>query len=114
MRPLGASAQDVIAGIGPAISPTAYQVGEQVADAAQQAFGQRAGSLLRPVVPGQWTFDLWAANRQTLREAGVPDRQIHLSAMPTGPDPGLFFSHRAEQPGGRFALVARLAPGRQG
>jgi hypothetical protein len=114
MRPLGASAQNVIAGIGPAISPTAYQVGEQVTAAAREAFGPRADALLRPAGPGHWTFDLWAANRQTLHEAGVPEHQIHLAAMPTGPDPGLFFSHRAEQPGGRFALVARLAPGRQG
>jgi polyphenol oxidase len=108
MRSLGASAHNVIAGIGPAISPGAYRVGQQVADAAGEAFGRRAGPLLRPAGPGQWLFDLWAANRQTLRDAGVPDGQIHLAAMPTGPDPGLFFSHRAEQPCGRFALVARL------
>jgi purine-nucleoside/S-methyl-5'-thioadenosine phosphorylase / adenosine deaminase len=111
MRSLGASAQNVIAGIGPAISPAAYQVGEQVATAAREAFGQQADALLRPAGPGQWTFDLWAANRRTLRAAGVPDSQIHLAAMPTGPGPGMFFSHRAEQPCGRFALVARLTPG---
>jgi polyphenol oxidase len=109
MRPLGASAQNVIAGIGPAISPGAYRVGQQVAGAAREAFGQQADPLLRPAGPGQWLFDLWAANRQTLRDAGVPDSQIHLAATPTGPDPGMFFSHRAEQPCGRFALVARLA-----
>jgi hypothetical protein len=40
----------------------------------------------------------------------VPDGQIHVAATPTGPDPGLFFSHRAERPCGRFALAARLHP----
>ena len=109
MRSLGASAHSMVAGIGPAISPTAYQVGDQVTTAARQAFGQQADGLLKPAGPGRWTFDLWAANRLTLRTAGVPDSQIHLAAAPTGPGPGLFFSHRAEQPCGRFALVARLA-----
>jgi YfiH family protein len=111
MCSLGADARSVIAGIGPAVSPTAYQVGEPVASAARQAFGEQAGTLLAPAGPGQWLFDLWAANRHTLRMAGVPDTQIHLAATPTGPGPGLFFSHRAEQPCGRFALVARLDPG---
>ncbi len=108
MHSLGTRPADVIAGIGPAIAPDAYQVGEEVAGAARQAFGQQADVLLRPAGPGQWMFDLWAANRQTLRTAGVPDGQIHLAATPTGADPGLFFSHRAERPCGRFALAARL------
>lgn len=111
MRSLGTRTGDVIAGIGPAIAPDAYQVGAQVADAARQAFGDQAGTLLRPAGPGRWRLDLWAANRHTLRAAGVPDAQIHLAATPTGPGPGLFFSHRAERPCGRFALAARLDAG---
>jgi len=81
-----------------------------VAGAARDAFGQRAQALLRPAGPGRWLFDIPAANRHTLRTAGVPDSQIHVAATPTGPGPGLFFSHRAERPCGRFALAARLEP----
>ena len=82
----------------------------------RDAFGQQAH---RPCCgrtppagqsPGRWLFDLPAANRHALRAAGVPDSQIHLAATPTGPGPGLFFSHRAERPCGRFALVASLEP----
>jgi hypothetical protein len=110
MRSLGTRPRDVLAGIGPSIAPGAYQVGEEVADAARDAFGERAQTLLRPAGPGRWLFDLPAANRRALRTGGVPDSQIHTAATPTGPDPGLFFSHRAERPCGRFALAARLEP----
>ena len=87
-----------------------------MAAAARDAFGQQAQALLRPDAaggPGRWLFDLPAANRHVLRAAGVPDSQIHVAATPTGPDPGLFFSHRAERPCGRFALAARLEPREQ-
>ncbi|HEX7266416.1 MAG TPA: peptidoglycan editing factor PgeF [Streptosporangiaceae bacterium] len=108
MRSLGTRPRDVIAGIGPSIAPGSYQVGEEVAGAARDAFGQRAQTLLRPAGPGRWLVALPAANRHALRTAGVPDSQIHLAATPTEPDPGQFFSHRAERPCGRFALAAKL------
>ena len=116
MRSLGARPEDVVAGIGPSVAAGSYQVGEEVAGAARDAFGQQAQALLRPAPaggPGQWLFDLPAANRHVLRTAGVPDGQIHVAATPTGPGPGLFFSHRAERPCGRFALAARLEPREQ-
>jgi YfiH family protein len=113
MRSLGTRPRDVIAGIGPSVAPGSYQVGEEVASAAREAFGERARALLRAAGPERWLFDLPAANRHALRAAGVPDSQIHVAAIPTGPGPGLFFSHRAERPCGRFALAARLDPERQ-
>jgi YfiH family protein len=108
METLGARPADVRAGIGPAIGPDRYQVGAEVADAARSAFGPRP--FLRPDGTGAWLFDLWAANRSLLREAGVPDRNIHVAGVPTGPDPGLFFSDRTARPCGRFAALARLCP----
>jgi hypothetical protein len=129
MGSLGTRPEDVIAGIGPSVAAGSYQVGEEVAGAARDAFGEeevagaardafgrQAQALLRPAAgggPGQWLFDLPAANRHVLRAAGVPDGQIHVTATPTGPGPGLFFSHRAERPCGRFALAARLEPREQ-
>jgi YfiH family protein len=113
MGSLGTQPEDVIAGIGPAIAPGSYPVGGDVAAAARDAFGEHAPALLRPDAtggPGRWLFDLPAANGHVLRAAGVPDGQIHVAAMPTGPGPGLFFSHRAERPCGRFALAAQLEP----
>jgi polyphenol oxidase len=71
-----------------------------------------------PAAPGRWLLDLWSANRLVLREAGLPDRQIHITELPTGPtgpdSPGVFFSDREARPCGRLALVARLrAPGQE-
>lgn len=111
MQSLGSRPQDVIAGIGPAIGPAAYQIGPEVAGEVRRAFGAGADALLGPGDGGTARLDLWAANRLALREAGVPDQQIHTAAVPTGPGTGRFFSHRAERPCGRFALIARLVPG---
>jgi polyphenol oxidase len=101
---------------GEEMAATARDTFAEVAGAARDDSGQQAQALLRPAPgggPGQWLFDLPAANRHVLRAAGVPDGQIHVVATPTGPDPGLFFSHRAERPCGRFALAARLEPREQ-
>ncbi len=108
MSSLGARAANVIAGIGPAIPPGRYQVGDEVAAAARESLGSQAQEVIRPDGTGKWLFDLWTANRLLLQEAGVPERNIQLAAVPTGSDPGLFFSDRAARPCGRFAAVARL------
>jgi polyphenol oxidase len=107
MTGLGANPSRILAGVGPAIAPDRYQVGDEVADAARATFGGDATGVVRPDGTGRWLFDLWEANRRQLRAAGVPDANIHVADVPTGGD-GPFFSHRSEQPCGRFAAVARL------
>jgi YfiH family protein len=120
MRGLGSRPSDVVAGLGPAIAGDRYQVGPDVHEAVTAAFGAAAAAFLQPdrrpgadpkVPKGQdrWLLDLSAANRHALREAGVPDAQIHASTIPTGT--GAFFSDRAARPCGRLALVAKLSPG---
>jgi YfiH family protein len=104
MAGLGARPEHVIAGVGPAIGPR-YQVGDEVAQAARESFGEQAALVLRPDGTGRWLFDLWAANHLILTEEGVADQRIHLAAVSTGAD---FFSDRAARPCGRFAAIARL------
>jgi polyphenol oxidase len=132
MTSLGSRPSDVIAGLGPAVSPARYQVGPDVHQAVTHAFGPDAPAFIRPdpnapknpdgpanpdptSSPGtsqRWRLDLWAANRHVLREAGLPDHQIHTTDLPTGLiDPtgrSYFFSDRVARPCGRLALVARL------
>jgi polyphenol oxidase len=119
MASLGADPAAIIAGVGPAVAAARYQVSTEVANAAAQAFPDQLAEVLQPAGPdhpGQWRFDLWAANRLVLRDAGLPDASIHIADVPTGPPrtdhhrPAdlSFFSHRAEQPCGRFAAIARL------
>jgi YfiH family protein len=108
MRGFGSDPADVVAGIGPAVAPDRYQVGAEVVEQAEAAFGSRVGQVVRTDGSGRWTFDLWRANAIQLADAGVPESQVHVAALPTGPGTP-FFSHRFEGPCGRFAAVARLA-----
>lgn len=104
---LGADPGRLRVGIGPTISAARYQVGEDVADAARACFGGDVDDLLRPDGTGRWTFDLDAANRRVLAEAGVDPAHVEARAGGTGPGTP-YFSDRAERPCGRFALLARL------
>jgi YfiH family protein len=105
----GARPDRILAGIGPALPFERNQVGSEVADAARTAFGPSADALLVPDdEPGKWRFDLWGANAWLLQHCGVPGGQVAIARVPTGPG-GEFFSHRAEQPCGRFALLAAIA-----
>jgi polyphenol oxidase len=109
MRTLGASTENVIAGVGPAISPDRYQVGEDVVDAVRRGLGAAAAKAIRPDGTGKWLLDLWAANRVVLLEAVLADEHINVAAIPTGAaGNNLFFSDREVRPCGRLALVARL------
>jgi purine-nucleoside/S-methyl-5'-thioadenosine phosphorylase / adenosine deaminase len=111
MRALGASPENMIAGLGPAISPGRYQVDDDVVQAAKEGLGSAAAEVIRPDGTGKWLFDLWAANRIVLGDAGLADDQVHVAAIPTGSSgDGLFFSDREARPCGRFAVVARLRP----
>jgi polyphenol oxidase len=85
MGTLGTRPAAVLAGVGPAIAPDRYQVGDEVAEQVRAAFGGDAAGLLSPDGTGRWLLDLWAANRRALIEAGVPDQQVQVAAVPTGP-----------------------------
>jgi copper oxidase (laccase) domain-containing protein len=126
MQGLGARPGRIQAAIGPAVAADRYQVGPEVAAAAERFFGGNTSGILRPDGSGRWLFDLPAANRRVIRESGVPDSQIAGSGLSTAsqaaarpgmtgpgmtsPGPELFFSDRAARPCGRFAAVARLRP----
>lgn len=97
---------DIIAGIGPAIGPCCYEVGQEVADAANDAFPHTPGVLARQP-NGRWHFDMWAANRSQLEEMGV--RQIETAGICTACHTDEWFSHRAEGgQTGRFAAALGL------
>lgn len=106
---LGAEPARIVAGIGPAVTADRYQVGDEVAEAARECFAGDIDGIVRPDGRGRWTFDLWAANHRVLLDAGVHPGNVEISTVGTGPGTP-FFSHRAEQPCGRFGAVARLHP----
>ena len=81
----GCRPAEMIAAIGPSIGPCCYEVGEDVIDAVHAAFDRPAELLLNRngsgPLSGRAHFDLWAANRRWLAEAGV--RQIEAAEICT-------------------------------
>lgn len=113
---LGAQTERLVACIGPAVAPRRYEVGAEVAQAARVVFGHDSAILVpagETDGPPRWTFDLPAANRQVLLDAGLPPWSVHVAPHTTGPAGGAterFFSDRAVRPCGRFALLVRRHP----
>ncbi len=102
----GSRSTDILAGIGPSIGPDHYVVGKEVESQARQAFGDQASSLL-PRRNGELIFDLWAANRLVLEQAGV--EAIEVAGVCTACDRQDWYSHRAEQgKTGRFGALIGL------
>jgi len=103
----GCKPEDVQAGIGPAIGPDSYQVGEEVVRAVQDYFGTTDNLIRRDPNDGSAYLNLWEANRLDLERAGV--RQIEIAGICTATHTDEFFSHRAEKGRtGRFGAVLSL------
>ena len=102
----------LVAWLGPAAGPQAYEIGEEVFDAfvAQDA---RAASAFAATRPGHWRVDLYALARQRLAALGIS--RVHGGDLCTISDPQWFFSHRRSTSGGsgrtgRMATVAWIQP----
>jgi polyphenol oxidase len=102
----GSKPGDIHAAIGPSIGPDHYEVGRDVVMQVRQAFEKSASSLIVNHA-GVVHFDLWAANRLVLGEAGV--RQIELAGLCTACHTEDWYSHRAEHGRtGRFGAIISL------
>lgn len=84
-------ADKLVAWLGPAAGPQAYEIGEEVFDAfvSQDA---RAASAFAATRPGHWRVDLYALARQRLAELGIT--RVHGGDLCTISDPQRFYSHR--------------------
>lgn len=105
----GTHPQDLVAGLGPAIGPCCYTVGQSVATAMSYALPDWKQVL---TLQGEdaWRLDLSGANAQQLVAAGV--KQIEQSHLCTACRRDEFYSHRGDNGRtGRFAVVAFLEPG---
>lgn len=95
-------AQQLMAWLGPAAGPQAYEIGEDVF----AAFVQRdpaAAAAFVATRPGHWKVDLYALARQRLQAVGVT--AVFGGEQCTISDPARFFSHRRDQRGGRIATL---------
>ena len=99
----GLRTSDISAWMGPAIGPSAFEVGEDVL----QAFAQQDQSILsKAFIPitethGKYLADLYLLARDRLRVLGI--EQIDGGEFCTVNDPERFFSYRRDKVTGRFA-----------
>jgi YfiH family protein len=98
---------DVVAWLGPAIGPRAFEVGADVRDAFVGQDARDAAAFV-PHVPGKWMADLFALARRRLQSSGV--RSIHGGGLCTHSDPRRFFSHRRDGKSGRMAALIWIDP----
>jgi len=107
MAQRGARPERVVAFLGPAVAPDRYQVSDEVQRALERAVATPLDpAVARPDGPDHWLVDLVAANHQQLTGGGL--RAGHIIGCGTSTADDAFFSHRAQRPCGRFALLARL------
>ena len=101
-------AGNVIACICPSAGPCCYEVGPEVRDVAIEGIGQRAEQFFLNR-DGKLHFDLWAANRDELTQAGLRPENIHHSGLCTICNNDRFPSYRAEgSSAGRFIAVVGI------
>lgn len=96
----------IVAWLGPAIGPSAFEVGAEV----REAFLVRDGGAaleFQPGREGRWLANLPALARRRLAAAGVTD--VHGGDLCTYSDPARFFSFRRDGATGRMAALAWLA-----
>lgn len=104
---MGADGHRVLAWLGPAIGPGAFEVGEEVRDAFT-ATDPGAVAAFRPGRPGHWYADLHGLAGRRLHALGVT--AIHGGGLCTHSDPARFFSYRRDGATGRMGSVIWLAP----
>lgn len=92
----------LMAWLGPAIGPAAYEVGDDVKDALEAGSGPDLSPAFLPHAD-RWRLDLYRAARLQLAHAGV--RAIHGGGLCTFSNPQRFFSFRRDGVTGRMASV---------
>lgn len=100
-----------LAAIGPSIGPCCYEVDRPVIDRLEAAFPDLWRSWVTPAGPDKWMLDLWLANEDQLRSAGLDSARIDNARLCTACRSDLFFSYRKSRGEGRLATVAAITDG---
>lgn len=108
LRALPGESEPLIAWLGPAIGPAAFEVGDEV----RQAFidkDSQAYECFRPAIqPGKWLADLFSLARQRLARLGITD--VGGGGQCTVSNPDQYFSHRRDRVTGRMASLIWIKP----
>jgi YfiH family protein len=104
----GTKGPDIVAVIGPSVCQESYEVGAEVVESVNAAFGKDS-ALLIPQANNKAKLDLWKANEIQLREFGVHGSAIEVSNLCSVKNNDHFFSARKGD-SGRFAAGIMLLP----
>jgi hypothetical protein len=106
---------EIMAWLGAAIGPDAFEVGEEVREALVEQH-PLAAVAFRPALPGtldgaprKWLADIYALARIRLAAIGVTD--VHGGGLCTYTDQARFFSYRRDKATGRMASLIWLDQG---
>jgi len=105
LEALGVPAGRVLAWLGPAIGPRAYEVGEDVR-AAFLARVPGSDAAFLPARPQHWLLDMYALARLQLARRGV--QRIYGGNFCTHSDARRFYSFRRDRTTGRMAALVWL------
>jgi len=97
----------IVAWLGPAAGPQAYEIGGEVFDAFVSQ-DENAASAFVATRPGHWRVDLYALARQRLAKLGIA--RVGGGDLCTISDPQRFYSHRRDARTGRMATVLWIQP----
>lgn len=103
---LGCPGDQVLAWLGPAIGPEAFEVGPEVRDAFVTVQAEAASAFVPSANPGRFLADLYALARLRLATRGVT--AVYGGGFCTFSDPR-FYSYRRSAVTGRFASLVWLA-----
>ncbi|HJW25859.1 MAG TPA: peptidoglycan editing factor PgeF [Rhodocyclaceae bacterium] len=103
---MGCSSENLLAWLGPAIGPGAFEVGDEVR-AAFTVSDPRAADAFAPGAPGKWLADIWLLARQRLAALGVD--AVWGGGECTVADGERFFSYRRDGVTGRMGTFIWLA-----
>ena len=97
---------DLLAWLGPAIGPRAYEVGEEVVLALRRAVTDAPPEAFTAAGPGKWYVDLYALATCALARAGVG--AVYGGGRCTFADDRQFYSYRRDGVTGRMATMIWL------
>lgn len=97
----------IMAWLGPAIGPDAFEVGDEVREAFVSADPAAAAAFVPAGEPGKWLADLFLLARQRLARIGV--LRVHGGGICTWSDPLRWFSYRRDGTTGRLGALIWLA-----
>jgi YfiH family protein len=106
VRHMNVPSQQLMAWMGPAIGPHAFEVGDEVRTAFVSHLAESATAFV-PGIPGKWLADIYQLARLRLQALGIP--RIFGGERCTYTEHNQFFSYRREGITGRMASLIWIA-----